>query len=145
VDRSGGSLEDPSLIGNREDIPENQDPAPDVVAYNTSFGTSFRGELLSVECLVIDKNGGVHSFSVLWRSPKFITEQTSETGGDAPKEMPLLTEKAVIVPEGRASSSCQKSTGIAETAGDKSLDIFDSEGLPFVFYFRFVSFRVNLL
>jgi hypothetical protein len=82
---------------------------------------------------------------VLWWSPKFITEQTSETGGDAPKEMPLLTEKAVIVPEGRASSSCQKSTGIAETVGDKSLGIFDSEGLPFVFYFRFVSFCVNLL
>jgi hypothetical protein len=65
MDQSGGSLEDPSLIGNHEDIPQDQDPAPDVAAYKASFGTSFRGELLSVECLVIDKNGGVHSFFVL--------------------------------------------------------------------------------
>jgi hypothetical protein len=64
----------------------------------------------------------------------------SETGGDTLKDMPLLTDKAVIVPEGRASSSCQKSTEIAEIAGDKSSNIFDLEGLPFVFCFLFVSF-----
>jgi hypothetical protein len=66
LDRSGGFLEDPPLIGNCEYIPETQDPSPEIVAYNTSFGTSFRGELLSVECPVVDDIGGVHSFSVLW-------------------------------------------------------------------------------
>jgi hypothetical protein len=69
VDRSGGSLEDPSLIGNREDITEGQ--VLPLMFSRTC--TSFRGELLSVDCPVVDKNCGVHSFFVLWRSPKFIT------------------------------------------------------------------------
>lgn len=34
VDRSGVSLANPSFIGNREDIPEEQDPTAEVVAYN---------------------------------------------------------------------------------------------------------------
>jgi hypothetical protein len=48
VNRSGDFLQDPALIGTRKDIPDEQDPTPFVAAYNESFGTSFRGDLLSV-------------------------------------------------------------------------------------------------
>jgi hypothetical protein len=129
VDRSDGSLEAPLLIGNRKAIPDDQDPSPEVAAYNASFGTSFRGELLSVECPVTDEIGGDHSLSVLWHSPKFIAKSMSGTGGDASRGMPLVTDKAAIAHEGRTSSPCEKSVDIANTTDDTSVMTFDSEGL----------------
>jgi hypothetical protein len=36
------------LVETREDLPEGQDPSLSIVAFNKSFGTSYREELLSV-------------------------------------------------------------------------------------------------
>jgi hypothetical protein len=131
---SGGPLEDPSLIGNREDIPKGKDPTPEVPAYNDSFSTSFRGELLSVGGPVVSKDGSGHSFSVLWRSSKFLTEHVSETGGDALKEMPRLTDKAIVAPEKQTSSSHRKSLGIAELIGQEPAKLFNSDCLFSILY-----------
>lgn len=92
------------MIGNLEDIPEGQDPIPEVVAYNEHFDTSFKGELLSVGCLTAGKDGDGHRFSVLWRSFMYMTECLSETGGDALKEVPRLTNKTIVSPEEQTSS-----------------------------------------
>jgi hypothetical protein len=43
--KSGDPVENPSLVENREEIPEGQDPSPSVTAYNESFGMS-----LEVNC-----------------------------------------------------------------------------------------------
>jgi hypothetical protein len=48
VRKSGDPVENSPLVENRAEIPEGQDPSPLVTTYNESFGTSFRGELLSV-------------------------------------------------------------------------------------------------
>jgi hypothetical protein len=48
VSQSGILLEDPSLTGTRKAVPDKQEPTPSITTYNESFGTSFRGELLSV-------------------------------------------------------------------------------------------------
>jgi hypothetical protein len=32
------------LVETREDLPEGQDPSPSIVAFNKSFGTSYRGD-----------------------------------------------------------------------------------------------------
>jgi hypothetical protein len=79
----------------------DQDLAPSVTAYNESFGTSFRGELLSVSSKVVDTNDGVTKFSFLWTSPKFV----GETGGDALKKKLQLTGKTTSAAEKHTSSS----------------------------------------
>jgi hypothetical protein len=68
VQRSRDPVEDLTLIKTHEELPEGQDPSPSVAAFNESFGTSFRGELLSVsgENAVVD--GGAPKLSLLWKS-----------------------------------------------------------------------------
>jgi hypothetical protein len=91
VRKDGDMDENPLQIENREEIPEDQDPTPSIAAYNESFGTSFRGELLSVSGEVIVADGGVPEFCLLWKSPKLM----GETGGDAPKKNLQLSGKVV--------------------------------------------------
>jgi hypothetical protein len=97
-------VENPSLIENREEIPDDQDPSPSVTAYNKSFGTSFRGELLSVRGEVVDTDDGVPKFSLLWTSPEFV----GETRGDAPKKRLWLTGRTTYVAEKHTSSSLSR-------------------------------------
>jgi hypothetical protein len=68
-------VENPLLIEHREEIPEDQDPSPSITTYNESFGTSFRGELLSVGGEVISADGDALEFSLLWKSPKSWVKQ----------------------------------------------------------------------
>jgi hypothetical protein len=74
VQRSGDSIEDLPLVETREELPEGQDPSPSVTAFNESFGTSFRGELLSVSGGMTIVDGGAPKLSLLWKSPKFVDE-----------------------------------------------------------------------
>jgi hypothetical protein len=46
------------LVEVREVLPEGRDPSPSVAAFNKSFGTLYRGELLSVGCEVSRNKGG---------------------------------------------------------------------------------------
>jgi hypothetical protein len=46
------------LVEVREALPEGRDPSPSVAAFNKSFGTLHRGELLSVGCEVSRNKGG---------------------------------------------------------------------------------------
>jgi hypothetical protein len=36
------------FVETHEDLPEDQDPSPSMIAFNKSFGTFHQGELLSV-------------------------------------------------------------------------------------------------
>jgi hypothetical protein len=114
VSKSGDLVEDPSLIGNHEEILDDQDPTPSVTAYNKSFGTSFRGELLSVSG---GADHGIPKFSLLWKSPKLM----GETGGDAPKKKLRLSGKTISVAEKQTSSSLQKPLMISDFAVQVSL------------------------
>jgi hypothetical protein len=62
------------LVEIREDLPEGQDPSPSVAAFNKSFGTSHRGELLSVGCEVASNKDGASRILTLWKSPALINE-----------------------------------------------------------------------
>jgi hypothetical protein len=53
VQRGENPVEDFPLIETREELPEGQDPSPSVAAFNKSFGTSHRDELLSVSCEMV--------------------------------------------------------------------------------------------
>jgi hypothetical protein len=112
VQASGDPIEDLPLVETREELPEGQDPSPSVVGFNETFGTSFRGELLSVngEMAVVD--GGGPKLSLLWKSLKFV----DETKEGVPKkksrltgETPSTAEKHFSVVEKHVSLSVQKS------------------------------------
>jgi hypothetical protein len=89
VQKYGDPVENPSLIERREELPEGQDPSPSVAAYNENFGTSFRGELLSVRGEVVDSDDGAPRLSLLWTSPEFM----DETREDARTKKLRLTGK----------------------------------------------------
>jgi hypothetical protein len=50
------------LVEVHESLPEGQDPSPSIAAFNKSFGTSHRGELLSVGCKVTKNRDGTPGF-----------------------------------------------------------------------------------
>jgi hypothetical protein len=53
------------LVEVRESLPEGQDPSPSIAAFNKSFGTSHRGELLSVGCEVTKNRDAPPDFNAL--------------------------------------------------------------------------------
>jgi hypothetical protein len=53
------------LVEIREDLPEGHAPSPSLAAFNKSFGTSYRGELLSVGCEVTGVGGGAPEILML--------------------------------------------------------------------------------
>jgi hypothetical protein len=67
-------VQDVPLIETREDLPEGQDPSPSVAAFNESFGTSHRGEFLSVGYEVAGIEDGTYRVLTLWKSPTLISE-----------------------------------------------------------------------
>jgi hypothetical protein len=52
-----------------------------LAAFNKSFGTSHRGELLSVGCEVANNKDGASKILTLWKSPAF-TNETGEGGSE---------------------------------------------------------------
>jgi hypothetical protein len=58
--------EDPApevpFVETRGSLPENQDPSPSMIVFNKSFGTSYRGELLSVGYEKIDAGSRLQIF-----------------------------------------------------------------------------------
>jgi hypothetical protein len=69
MQRSDDPVDNLPLVETREELPEGQDPSPSVAAYNESFSTSYRGELLSVSCETAIVDGGAPKLSLLWKSP----------------------------------------------------------------------------
>jgi hypothetical protein len=67
-------VQDVPLVEVCEDLPEGQDPSPSVAAFNESFGTSRRGELLSVGYEVADIRDGASRLLTLWKSPTLMNE-----------------------------------------------------------------------
>jgi hypothetical protein len=72
-------FQDVALLETREVLPEGQDPSLSVAAFNKSFGTSHRGELLSVGYEVAKNKGGEPRVLTLWKSCALIDE-TGERG-----------------------------------------------------------------
>jgi hypothetical protein len=86
-------VQDVPLLETREDLPEGQDPSPFVAAINKSFGTSHRGELLSVGCEVASNKYGASRILTLWKSLALInetgegaSEQTLHSFGEAARD-----------------------------------------------------------
>jgi hypothetical protein len=98
-------VQDVPLIKTREDLPEGQDPSPSVAAFNKSFGTSHRGELLSVGCEVARNKGGAPKILTLWKSSALIDET-----GEGSSEQSLHTLEEAIRGSGKEPHSSLKKT-----------------------------------
>jgi hypothetical protein len=121
VQRGDDPVENPSLIENCKELSEGQDSSPSVIAYNESFGTSFRSELLSVRGEVVDLDDDTPKFSLLWTSPGFVDEigeELSKKRSRLTGKTPFVVEKHPSATGEQISSSLQKSLTISEPANE---------------------------
>jgi hypothetical protein len=84
VHRGVSPVQNVPLVETREDLPEGQDPSPSIVAFNESFATSYREELLSVGCERVDARDGASKLLTLCNSSKFIDETREGASEQAP-------------------------------------------------------------
>jgi hypothetical protein len=124
-------VQDVPLIETREDLPEDQDPSPSVAAFNKSFGTSYRGELLSVGYEVAGIEDGASKILTLWKSPTLINEtgegasertlhSLEQTVHDSGKE-PCTSSKKTFVSMDKPSASSGKKVTIQNLSKNGSL------------------------
>jgi hypothetical protein len=78
-----------------EDLPEGQDPSPSLAAFNKSFGTSYRGELLSVGYKATSIGDDTSKILTLWKSPTLV----DEIGERASEQTSLLLGEPLGIPE----------------------------------------------
>jgi hypothetical protein len=101
-------VQDVPLLETREDVPEGQDPSPSVAAFNKSFGTSYRGELLSVGYEEASIGGGTSRILTLWKSPTLINEI-----GEGASEQTLYSLGVASRDSGKGHCTSFKKTSIS--------------------------------
>jgi hypothetical protein len=82
VHRGEDPVHNAPLVEVREVIPEGQAPSPSLAAFNESFGTSHRGELLSVGFETTNIGSKTSKILTLWKSPMLV----DETGGEGSEQ-----------------------------------------------------------
>jgi hypothetical protein len=111
VHRGENPLQDAPLIEIREDLPEGQAPSPSLAAFNKIFGTSCRGELLSVGCRAASIIDGSSKILTLWKSPTLV-EETGEGASEQtflfPGETALDSGKKPRTPSKNTSTSSEQ-------------------------------------
>jgi hypothetical protein len=126
-------VQDVALLETHEDLPEGQDPSPSVAAFNKSFGTSHRGELLSVGCEVARNKGGTPKNLTLWKSSTLIdetgeggSEQSFHSLGEAARDSgkePRSSLKKTSASLGKSSASSGKKVTI-QNLSEKGSSLF---------------------
>jgi hypothetical protein len=115
-------VQDVALLETREDLPEGQDPSPSIAAFNKSFGTSHRGEFLSVGCEVARNRVGAPRILTLWKSSVLIDET-----GEGGSEQSLHSLGQTVRDSGKEPRSSPKKTstsfGKASTSSGKKVTI----------------------
>jgi hypothetical protein len=96
------------LVEVRESVPEGQDHSPSVAAFNKSFGTSHRGELLSVGYEVTKNVDGTPRILTLWESPALIDETGEEGSDDSLEAIACISRKVADSSRKKASGSANK-------------------------------------
>jgi hypothetical protein len=110
VHRGGNPVQNAPFVETHEDLPEDQDPSPLMIAFNKSFGTFYRGELLSVGYEKVDARDGTSKFLTLWESSKIV----GETGeGNSKQASPPLIWTLDDLGKQPSTSSQKNSSGLA--------------------------------
>jgi hypothetical protein len=114
VHRGDDPVQDAPLLEIREVVPEGQAPSPSLVAFNKSFGTSHRSELLSVGFEAASIGSGAFKILTLWKSPTLVDDtgaEGSEQTGAVARESgkgPHSALRRTSVSQGKTSSSSGK-------------------------------------
>jgi hypothetical protein len=125
VQREEDPIENLPVVEMREELLEGQDPSPSIAAFNESFGTSYKGELLSVSHEMLVAGGGASKLLLLWNSSKFV----DETGGEAPTQTLQLPDKTTRDLEKRPCSSSKKTSVISKRIVQAPLETLSTKGL----------------
>jgi hypothetical protein len=113
VHRGEDPVQSAPLLEVREVVPEGQAPSPSLAAFNTSFGTSHRGELLSVGFKTTSIGSKTSKILTLWKSPVL----ADETGGEGTEQSGVAQDsekglhsalRTTPSSQGKASSSSTK-------------------------------------
>jgi hypothetical protein len=125
VHRGENPVQDVPLVETREDLPEGQDPSPSIVAFNKSFGTSYRGELLSVGCEMAVAEDGASKLLTLWNSSEFM----DETGEGASEQAPQPLSKTARDSGKQPSTSLKKTSTSSGRVGRVTTETLSKKGL----------------
>jgi hypothetical protein len=87
IHRGGSPVQNAPFVETHEDLPEDQDPSPLMIAFNKSFGTFYRGELLSVGYEKADTRDGTSKFLTLWEYLKSWVKQEKEVQSRHPHHL----------------------------------------------------------
>jgi hypothetical protein len=128
IHRGESPVQNVPLVEIREDLPEGQDPPPSIVAFNESFGTSFRGELLSVGCERADARDGTSKFLTLWDSSKFVDETVEGASEQAPPPVSKTPHDSGKQP----STSSKKISSDSVPPGRITIETLSRKGLRIV-------------
>jgi hypothetical protein len=114
VHRGEDPVQSAPFLEVREVVPEGQAPSPSLAAFNKRFGTSHRGELLSVGFKTTSIGSKTSKILTLWKSPVLVDETGGE-GSEQPGGVAQDSEKGLhsalrTTPssQGKASSSSTK-------------------------------------
>jgi hypothetical protein len=128
------------LLEVREVVPEDQAPSPSLAAFNKSFGTSHRGELLSVGFKTTSVGSKTSKILTLWKSPVLVDEtggESSEQPGGAARDSEKGPHPA---PEATPSSQGKASSGSTKKV---TMQHFNKKGsFLFITFSHFSDFRV---
>jgi hypothetical protein len=116
------------FLWSRLDLPEGQDPSPSIIAFNESFGTSYRGELLSVGCERADVRDDTSKLLTLWDSSKFV----DETGEGASEQASPPVSKTPRDSGKQPSTSSKKISSDSVPPGRITVETLSRKGLRIV-------------
>jgi hypothetical protein len=124
------------LLEIREKVPDGQAPSPSLAAFNKSFGTSHRGELLSVGFEVASIENGASKILTLWKSPTLVDEtgeetskQTSRLPGEVARDSgkgPHSTQRKTSASFGKSSLNSGKKVTLQNLSKQDSFLFVDS-------------------
>jgi hypothetical protein len=127
IHRGDDPLQNIPLIETSVNVPEGQDPSLSIAAFNKSFGTSYRGELLSVGYEVAGVGGDASEILTLWKLPILIneigegaSEQTLHLFGETTRDF----GKGLCTPSKKTSISLGKPS----TSSGRKLATKDKKG-----------------
>jgi hypothetical protein len=120
------------LVEVREVVPEDQAPSPSLAAFNKSFGTSHRGELLSIDFKTTGIGSEVSKILTLWKSHVIL----DETGGESSEQPEGAAQDSEKGPH-PTSETTPSSRGKASSGSAKQVTMqhFSKQGSPLFYFF----------
>jgi hypothetical protein len=145
IQRGEDPTEHAPLVEVQEVVPEDQAPSPSLAAFNKSFGTSHRGELLSVCFETTGVGSKKYKILTLWKSLVIV----DETGGESSEQPEGAAQDSDRgphpTPEATPSSRGKPSSGSTKQV---TVQHFSKQGsflfVTFPRFFRFSNFDLRL-